>query len=62
MGSVRSGGELLDREGVVEGNRVPYEAVAERGEALDAEKVYVRFVNGRRICLVELVDIVRGNG
>ena len=28
------------------GNRVPYEAVAEKDEALDSEEVYVRFGEG----------------
>ena len=59
--TLRSGGGLLDCEGVVEGNRVARGAIAERDRALDVEKVYVRFGDGRRVCLVQLVDTVRGN-
>jgi len=53
---------LLDCKGVVEGNRVPCEAVAERDEVLDAREVYIRFGDGRHVCLVELVDAMRRNG
>jgi hypothetical protein len=66
--SVRTGGlvtwagGLLDRKGVVEGNRIPCEAVAEREGVLDTEEVFVRFRNGRRVQLVELVDVVRRIG
>ena len=55
---------LLDceaREGAVEENRVPREAVAERDEVLDAEEVYVYFGDGPRFCLVKLVNAARRN-
>jgi hypothetical protein len=52
---------ILDCEGVVEGNRVPCETVAEPDEGLYAEEIYVCFGDGRRVCLVELVhDANRG--
>jgi len=49
----------LDGEGVIEGERVACEAVAERDEALHAEEIDVCFGDGRRVCLVELVDANR---
>jgi hypothetical protein len=52
-------GALLDGEGVVEGDRVACKAVAERDEALHAEKIDVCFGDGPRVCLVELVDVNR---
>jgi hypothetical protein len=58
-GLKRSGGGLLDCEGVVEGNRVP---VAEREEALGTEEICLRFWDRQRVYLVELVDAMRRNG
>jgi hypothetical protein len=49
----------LDREGVVEGESIPREAVGERDEALHAKEIYVRLRDERRICLVELTDANR---
>ena len=54
-------GGILGCEGIVEGNRVPCEAVAERDEALDSEEVYERFRYGWPVCLVALVDAVGKN-
>lgn len=56
-----TGRGILDCEGVVEGNHVSCEAVAERGEALEGEDVYARVRDGRCVCLVELVNVVRRN-
>jgi len=53
---------LLDCKGIEEGNHVPCGAVAERDEVLGAREVYVRFGDGRHVCLVELVNAMRRNG
>ena len=57
-------GGVLDCEGVVEGNHVPCRAIAEREEALYAEEVYASGsgMDGWRVRLVKLVDVVRRNG
>jgi len=55
-------GEVPGREDVVEGNHAPWEAVAERDGELDAGEVYIRFGDGRRVCLVKLVNAVIRNG
>jgi hypothetical protein len=49
----------LDRDGVVEREGIPREAVGEREEALHAKEIYVRLRDERRICLVELIDANR---
>jgi hypothetical protein len=57
----------LDREGVVEREGIPREAVGEWDEALHAKEIYIRLRDERCICLVELIDAkrkktVRGKG
>ena len=47
--------------GVVEGNHISCEAVAERDEVLDIEEVYESFADRWRACLVKLVNVVRRN-
>jgi hypothetical protein len=47
--------DILDCGGIVEENRVPCETVAEPDEGRHAEKIYVCFGDGRRVCPVELV-------
>jgi hypothetical protein len=57
----------LVREGVVEREGIPREAVGERDETLHTKEVYIRLRTKQRICLVELIDAnrkktVRGKG
>jgi len=49
----------LDREGVVEREGIPREAIRERDEALHAKEIYIRLWDERRICFVELIDANR---
>ena len=46
----------MDRESVVQGKNIACNAVGERDEALYAKEIYVCLRDGRRICLVELID------